>query len=116
MIAFRFREHLRGTFWLLDAPFDERAIDMTLEAQSLPVHKFARDQTARLRGRVTLERLAADVAVDGTLKFRFKGGEQRLRYDVGFTADDGKRLRIRGDKDLARWYAPGEAVSTVAAS
>jgi len=115
VIAFRFREHLRGIYWMLDAPLDERAIDVTLEATSLPVHKLPRERIARLRGRASLERLAHDVAVDGTLEFRIKD-EQRLRYEVTFGCDDGRRLRLRGDKDLARWFAPAEAVSTVPAS
>ena len=115
MIAFRFHENLRGTYWMLDAPFDERAIDVALEATSLPLHKLARERKARLRGRASLEKLASDVAVDGTLEFRVKD-ERRLRYELAITCDDGRTLRLRGDKDLGRWFAPAEAVSTVPAS
>ena len=115
MIAFRFREHLRGTFWMLDAPLDERAIDLVLEATSLPLRAFARERKARLKGRAALERTAHDVPVEGTLTFRLRD-EQCVRYEVTFTTDDGRRLRLRGDKDLGRWYAPADAVSTLPAS
>ena len=115
MIGFRFREHLRGTFWMLDAPFDERAIDIALEATSPPLHKIARDKKAKLRGRAELERTAHDVPVEGTLCFRWRD-ERVLRYEIAFTTDDGRHLRLRGDKDLGRWFAPGEAVSTLPAS
>lgn len=97
--GFRFEETMRGSYYLLDKPQDERAIEFSIEARVDNLRRFARDLTARIRGVVTLEGLCKHANLDGTLGLKLLR-ENRLPYDFTFTADDGKKYRVRGEKNV----------------
>jgi hypothetical protein len=109
-----FRETMRGTLWLLDAPTQERAVDVTLEARSDDLRGLARDQTFRLRGTVDVEGLATHADAGGTLVFKL-ATERRLPYRVRFRGDDGRSYELSGQKE---WLpvSPIESVTTLPAS
>ena len=97
--GFRFEETMRGSYYLLDKPQSERAFEFSIEARVDNLRRFARDLTARIRGVVTLEGLCKHANLDGTLGLKLLR-ENRLPYDFTFTADDGKKYRVRGEKNV----------------
>ncbi|MEO8800049.1 MAG: hypothetical protein ABI551_19290 [Polyangiaceae bacterium] len=108
MLGFFFRETMRGSYYLLGAPLEERALEFTLKVETRKILRFARDTTCALHGKVTVEGIASAADLEGTLAFR----ERRLPYNFTFTGDDGKRYRLRGQKDF-NWFAPAESMSTL---
>lgn len=97
--GFRFEETMRGSWYLLSKPQEERAIEFSIEARVDNLRRFARDLVARIQGVVTLEGMCKHANLDGTLAMKLLR-ENRLAYDFSFTADDGKRYRIRGEKNM----------------
>ncbi len=108
MLGFFFRETMRGSYYLLGAPLEERGLEFTLKVETRKILRFAREATCAIHGKVTVEGIASDADLEGTLAFR----ERRLPYDFTFTGDDGKRYRLRGQKDF-KWFAPAESMSTL---
>jgi hypothetical protein len=109
-----FRETMRGTLWRLDAPTDERAVDVTLEARSGDLRDIPGDRTFQLRGTVAIERLATRAAAEGTLVFKL-ATERRLPYRVRFRGDDGRDYELSGQKEWVP-FAPLESVTTLPAT
>jgi len=97
--GFRFEETMRGSYYLLDKPQEERAFEFSIEARVDNLRRFMRDLTARIRGVVTLEGMCKHANLDGTLGLKLLR-ENRLPYDFTFTADDGKKYRVRGEKNV----------------
>lgn len=97
--GFRFEETMRGGWYLLANPAEERAIEFSIEARVDNLRRFARDLTARIRGVVTLEGMCKHANLDGTLGLKLLK-ENRLPYDFTFTADDGRKYRLRGEKNF----------------
>ncbi len=112
--GFSFRETMRGSYWRLDAPTDERAIEVTLEARADDVATFARDKTLRLRGTLDAEGLAARRDVEGTLVFRLLE-ERRLPYRLRFRGDDGRAYELSGQKEWLG-FAPVASLTTLPVS
>jgi hypothetical protein len=106
-----FRETMHGTLWRLDAPTDERALDVTLEARTGDLRDIPGDRTFRLRGTVDVERLATRAEAEGTLVFKL-ATERRLPYRLRFRGDDGRAYELSGQKE---WLpvSPLESVSTL---
>jgi len=111
VLGFFFRETMRGNYYLLEAPLEERALEFTLKVETRKLRRFLRDRTCSIAGDVTIEGIAEHAALEGTLAFR----ERRLPYDFTFKGDDGKRYRFRGQKDW-NWFAPAESISTLPAT
>jgi hypothetical protein len=99
-LGFAFRETMRGNYYLLKDPTDERAMNFTLRVVADGLAAFARDPVARVEGTVSLEGFASDVPLRGTLAFRFHG-ERRLIYDFTFESDAGQLHRFRGQKEIS---------------
>ena len=99
MAGFRFEETMRGSFYLLDKPEDERAMEFSIEARVDNLRRFVRDLNARIRGVVTLEGICKHANLDGTLGLKLVR-ENRLPYDFSFTGEDGKKYRLRGEKNF----------------
>jgi hypothetical protein len=96
--GFSFRETMSGSYFMLDAPTDERAIAFTIEARASDVARFARDKTWGVRGTIDAEKLASGADVEGTLTFKLID-ERRLPYRLAFRGDDGKRYELSGQKE-----------------
>jgi hypothetical protein len=109
-----FRETLSGSYWLLDEPTDERAIELSLEIYTPDLRRFATNKTWRLRGTLDADRLASRSAVRGTILFKLFD-ERRLPYRLAFTGDDGKRYELSGQKEWSG-LAPVESITLLPAS
>jgi hypothetical protein len=112
--GFSFREAMSGSYWLLDAPTDERAIALALEAYAPDIRRFALDKTCRLRGTLDAERLAAGRVLEGLVAFKLLD-EGRVPYRVAFTGDDGKRYELSGQKEWSS-LAPLESITLLPAT
>lgn len=98
-LGFGFRETMRGTYYLLRAPTDERPMQFTLAARADSLKQFARDKLTHIEGEVTLEGFADARPLEGTLALRMLD-QRRLPYDFTFTGNDGRPYRFRGQKDM----------------
>jgi hypothetical protein len=96
--GFSFRETMSGSYWLLDAPTDERAITFTIEARAADVRRFLRDRIWKVTGNVDAEGLATSRPLEGTLTFKLLD-ERRLPYRFTFTGDDGAAYELSGQKE-----------------
>ncbi len=102
-MGFSFAERLSGTYYLLAEPLAPRPIEVDIEAHV----RVLRAATASVVGRIRAEGLA-NATVQGTLGLDALH-EQRIPYDLFFTADDGRPMRLVGEKDLS-WFAPVETL------
>lgn len=89
---------MSGTYWLLDAPTDERAIAFAIEASTDDVRAFARDKTWRITGTIDAERLASAKPLEGTIAFKLLD-ERRVAYGFAFQGDDGRRYELSGQEE-----------------
>jgi hypothetical protein len=94
--GFHFRETMSGTYSRagVDKPMH---FSITARAGSLLEH--LRDRKARLDGQVTMEGFASARPLDGEITIDPLIGKL-IRYEFGFDADDGKRYRFVGQKDV----------------
>jgi hypothetical protein len=109
-----FRETMRGSYWLLAAPTDERALALHVEAHAEDVRELATGAGFRLRGTLDAERLATRADAEGTLGFRLLD-ERRLPYRLRFRGDDGRRYELSGQKEFLG-LAPVASLTTLPAS
>ncbi len=100
MAAISFTEHMSGTYYLLAEPLRERKIALDFEAH-------LRKKAASVTGRLRAEGLATS-PVQGPIDASALA-EKRIPYDLSFVGDDGRRYRLRGEKDLS-WLAPVETL------
>lgn len=109
-----FREWLVGSYWLLDAPTDERALQVTLEAEAPDLAAALPTKTWHLSGTVDAEGLATARPADGRVVFRVLE-EGRILYRFAFATDDGRRCEFVGEK---AWSAlmPLDGVTLVTAT
>ena len=93
-----FRERMSGSYWLLDAPTEERALTLSFEAHATEVGDFLRTRTWTLAGTIDAEGLAQGREVEGTLRFALIQ-ERRIPYRFAFRGDDGCRYELCGQKE-----------------
>ena len=94
-----FREWLTGSYWRLDSPTEERALDIVLQAHPLDVGAAIRARRSwRLTGTIDAERLATQRPLEGTLAVRLLD-ERRIPYRFAFSGDDGRRYELSGQKE-----------------
>ncbi|HSY23144.1 MAG TPA: hypothetical protein VK841_13550 [Polyangiaceae bacterium] len=109
-----FTEVLSGHYWRLDAPVDERAMQLELRGTIPDAAAFLRDKTLLLTGTIDAEQLASAQKIEGTVHFKLLG-ERRIPYRCTFRGDDGRRYELFGDKEW-NGLAPLESVTLLAAS
>ena len=99
-MGFEFSETMSGTVeW--DAEPGQRhpfRFDVTAHAPSLRDHVFT--GLAQMHGKLLAPPKARDATVDGTITIRPLLG-RIIRYELGFTGDDGKHYEIVGQKDIS---------------
>jgi hypothetical protein len=98
-LGFSFHETMSGTYHLLAAPLDERAITFSAGARVAGLSRFMKDKMARLSGEITVEGFADRRPFEGTLALRLLD-EQRLTYSFSFVGNDGQSYRFHGQKDV----------------
>jgi hypothetical protein len=114
MPSLSYRERMSGSYWLLDAPTDERAITLSFEAKTCELVEFVRTRTWLLAGTIDAEGLASGRAVEGTLGFRLID-ERRIPYRFAFRGNDGRRYELSGQKEWSG-LAPVESMTLLPAT
>jgi hypothetical protein len=114
MPSFSYRERMSGSYWLLDAPTDERAIALSFEAKTCELVEFVRTRTWLLSGTIDAEGLASGREVEGTLGFRLID-ERRIPYRFAFRGNDGRRYELSGQKEWSG-LAPVESMTLLPAT
>ncbi len=95
MAGFRFHETLRGGFYFLAEPTDERAIDVDLDIRLDGVRRFARERTGTIVGRLEIEDFVS-TDVTGRIGLAVVN-QRRLPYELDFERE-GTRYRLAGEK------------------
>jgi len=99
MLGFHFSETMQGT-WTREGQTDERPISFSITARARSFWKHLRDHDTELEGTLRMDGFAREVPVRGTLHINPLLGKV-IRYDFGFLADDGRRYRFIGQKDVS---------------
>jgi hypothetical protein len=96
MTGFQFQETMSGSYTRegIDHPFS-----FSLRVRQPSLLRYLRDRTATLEGHVDASGLASHAVLAGTIVIDPILG-RRIRYEFGFTGDDGKHYRFAGQKDV----------------
>jgi hypothetical protein len=113
-LGFSLSETMSGSYWLLDAPTDERAIAFRIELFARDMGAFARDKTWRITGTIDVERLASAAPLQGKVAFRLFD-ERRISHQLEFVGDDGARYQLLGQREFSG-LAPIESLTLLPAS
>ena len=113
-LGFSFEETMSGSYHLLAAQLDERAIAFKVGARVAGIRQFLKDRLARIEGEVNVEGFAERAPLRGTLALKLFD-ERRLTYDFTFRANDGKTYRFHGQKDVTM-IALADTMTTLPAS
>jgi hypothetical protein len=89
---------MSGSYWLLDAPSEERALAMTFEAHASDVADFVRTRTWALAGTIDADGLARRRELEGSIRYALIE-ERRVPYRLAFRGDDGRRYELVGQKE-----------------
>ncbi len=103
-LGFELRESFSGSFYRLDDPMRDRAVQMSLRWGVDGLRRFVRERRVAVQGRIFVEGIAerdgeTGVPLAGVVVMRLFD-EKRLPYDLGFDADDGTTWRLRGQRDF----------------
>jgi hypothetical protein len=109
-----FRETMSGSYWLLDAPTEERAIAFDLEARARDVRALARDKTWLTTGTIEVECLASSKPLQGKIAFRLFD-ERRISHRIEFVGDDGSRYQLIGQLEFSG-LSPVDSLTLLVAS
>jgi hypothetical protein len=107
--AFEFAETMAGSFRLVDAPADERAMSFTIRARSRSFLSFLRNPEVEIEGEIDAEGFADHEHLRGTLEMDmlFK---RRLSYAFTFAGNDGKPYAFAGEKIIKPPFAEAMTV------
>lgn len=95
--GFHFKETMSGTF--KPDGGEERAMRFTVTARARSWLKHLRDRKAELSGELDMDGFATRAPISGELTIDPLIGRV-IRYEFEFTADDHKRYRFAGQKDV----------------
>ena len=99
--GFAFDETMSGTMERVDHPGEQVPFSFTVHVHAESTLRHLRDGKATMRGVLEAPGLATAADAEGTMTLRPVLGRV-VRYELGFTGDDGKRYRFAGQKDI-RW-------------
>ncbi len=109
MRGFAFEEVMRGTLVRVGEHTDRR-FSFRLEAAAPRADAFG-TTVAEATGTVSVEGMATDVPATGTMEISpFR--ERRIRYEISFDDDDGRRWRFEGTKHID-WRRPRSTWTTL---
>jgi hypothetical protein len=97
--GFHFRETMTGS-WFADDGGGEQPIAFSAEARADSTLQYLRDKKARLAGEITVGGLAQARPLAGEITIDPVIG-RLIRYEFTFAADDGRRIRFVGQKDVS---------------
>jgi hypothetical protein len=94
-----YSESLSGSYYPLGEPSLERPARLSCNIRIADVAAFLRDRMAALDGTLTLEGLAEEAPVTGTVLYRWLE-QYRLPYEISFRSDEGDAYVLRGQRNL----------------
>jgi hypothetical protein len=101
--GFELAESLSGSYYRLDEPFRDHGMRISLRLGVNGMRRFLRERKVEAKGLIFAERLAEretdGVPLEGTLTMKLFD-EKRIPYDLSFEGDDGRRYRLRGQRDF----------------
>lgn len=100
-MGFQFSETMAGTVEWDAQPGITHPFSFEVTAQAASTRAHLRDGKAALRGVIHAPPLVAAAPAEGTITIR-PVGQRIIRYELAFTADDGRRYELVGQKDI-RW-------------
>ncbi|HEY4116784.1 MAG TPA: hypothetical protein VGM56_02960 [Byssovorax sp.] len=109
MSGFEFAETMAGSYRLLDAPADDRAMSFTIRARSGSWLSFLRDPTVEIEGEVDALGFADHQHLRGTLGMDLVR-KRKLSYAFRFVANDGTAHAFVGEKILKPPFAEAMTV------
>ncbi len=99
-LGFELRESFSGSYYLLDRPLEDHAIELALALGVDGLRRFARDRRIQATGTIVAEGLAATGRpIEGSVSMKLFD-ERRVPYDLGFQGDDDRWYRLRGQQDF----------------
>jgi hypothetical protein len=91
-----FRVALRGSYFLLDAPADERPLALGLRAYAQPLRSLFKGPSFALGGDIDARGFADGRPLDGTLSWAPAAPLGALRYNFTFPSNEGRPHRFAG--------------------
>jgi len=101
MLGLCFEETMKGQWHRVDSPGVERAIEFHARGEVSRLRELLGDTVAKLSGRVVVDGLTRGTDFEGTLGLGALLREKRLPYAFAFRADDGRRYRFDGAKEVS---------------
>ena len=102
-LGFQLAESMSGSYYLLDEPFRDHAMRVSLRLGVNGLRRFLRERKIDAKGLVHAEGLATrapeGVELTGSLTMKLFD-EKRIPYDLSFQGDDGRTYRLRGQRDF----------------
>lgn len=101
--GFELQESFSGSYYRLDDPLRDHAMRFSLRLGVSGLRRFFKERKVAAVGTVFAERLAErapeGVPLEGSLTIKLFD-ERRIPYDLSFEGDDGRRYRLRGQRDF----------------
>jgi len=102
-LGFELSESFDGSFYRLDEPFRDCVIRMSLRLGVDGLRRFLRERRIEAKGTIFVEGIAEaggeGTSVAGAVTMKLFD-EKRVPYDLAFEGDDGRRYRLRGQRDF----------------
>lgn len=101
--GFELKESFSGSFYRLDEPLRDHAVEISLRLGVDGMRRFLRERKVVAEGTIFAETLAErgekGVHLSGSLTMKLFD-EKRIPYDLSFEGDDGRTYRLRGQRDF----------------
>ena len=97
-VGFKFQETMSG---LINLERDgERQAQFSLTAEARDLQEFVRDNICRVKGVISMDGIAQERPMEGTIEMAFWPPKRRMVYDLYWTGDAGRKYRICGIKRI----------------
>jgi len=109
-LGFELSEIIGGRWHWLDGAYADFAIRIALRFDVDGLTRFVRERRIDARGTIVAEGLAEGGGggreISGSVAWRLLD-QRRIPYDLFFFGDDGRRYRLRGQRDFVAYDATG---------
>jgi hypothetical protein len=95
-----FREHMIGSYHLLAQPLEDRIAELDLNVSARASRETLRAPALGVEGTIELQGFASKRPCEGKVALKI-ANEQRIPYELYFTADDGRPYQLFGQRDLS---------------
>jgi hypothetical protein len=95
-----FREHMRGSYYLLSQPLEDRVAELDLLVEARATRETLRSPALGVSGTIELEGFATKRTCEGRVALKI-ANEQRIPYDLRFTGNDGRPYQLFAQRDLS---------------